>query len=97
MADVMVVAIFMAYVGFKGIMDSQIEQLNVNSKGLETIATNETNLQPGVLLFVSYVIFGLILAVILKKITFKEKFLNIPKLPIGRILRKVPPALPKKN
>ena len=80
MADVMVVAIFMAYIGFRGILDSQMTHLNVKTKNLATIATNETSLQPGVILFVWYVIFGLILGVILKKITFKEKIIDINKL-----------------
>ena len=69
MADVMVVAIFMAYIGFKGILDNQMRHLNVKTKSLATIATNETSLQPGFILFIAYVIFGLILGVILKKIT----------------------------
>lgn len=69
MADVMVVAIFMAYIGFKGILDNQMQHLNVKTKSLATIATNETSLQPGFILFIAYVIYGLILGVILKKIT----------------------------
>lgn len=80
MADVMVVAIFMAYIGFKGILDSQMDHLNVKTKNLATIATNETSLQPGVILFVWYVIFGLVLGAILKKITLKEKILDLGKL-----------------
>jgi len=85
MADVMVVAIFMAYVGFKGILDSQMQTLNVKTTSLATVATNETSLQPGVVLFVSYVLFGLVLAVILKKITYKRKIIDISKLRfIGR-------------
>jgi len=80
MADVMVVAIFMAYIGFKGILDSQLDHLNVRTKNLATIATNETSLQPGVILFVWYVIFGLILGAILKKITLKEKIIDLSKL-----------------
>ena len=69
MADVMVVAIFMAYIGFKGILENQMTHLNIKTKSLATIATNETSLQPGFILFIAYVIFGLILGVILKKIT----------------------------
>lgn len=72
MADVMVVAIFMAYIGFKGILENQMEHLNMKTKSLATIATNETSLQPGFILFIAYVIFGLILGVILKKITSEE-------------------------
>lgn len=72
MADVMVVAIFMAYIGFKGILENQMSHLNMKTKSLATIATNETSLQPGFILFIAYVIFGLILGVILKKITSEE-------------------------
>ena len=69
MADVMVIAIFMSYIGFKGILDSQLEDLNMKTKNLSSIATNETSLQPGFILFVSFVLFSLLLSVILKKIT----------------------------
>lgn len=68
MVDVLVVAIFMAYIGFDGIFDTQLENLNVQKSYLSTIATNKTSLQPGVLLFVGYVLFGLALATILRKI-----------------------------
>ena len=44
----------------------------MKTKSLATIATNETSLQPGFILFIAYVIFGLILGVILKKITSAE-------------------------
>ncbi|MCZ8285119.1 MAG: paraquat-inducible protein A [Bacteroidia bacterium] len=73
MADVMVVAIFMAYIGFKGILDNQIHNFNEKGKSLGAIGTSETSLQPGFILFIAYVIFGLILGVILKKITSEEK------------------------
>ncbi|MBT1690329.1 paraquat-inducible protein A [Dawidia soli] len=69
MADVNVVAIFMAYIGFKGILDSQLAHLNMKTDSLASISTNETSLQPGFILFVSFVLFGLILSVILQHIT----------------------------
>lgn len=72
MADVMVVAIFMAYVGFNGILDDQMQDLNVKTDMLTSIATNNTSLQPGYILFIAFVLFGLILSVILKKITKKQ-------------------------
>jgi hypothetical protein len=73
MADVMVVAIFMAYIGFKGILDSQLEFMNMDTSSLTSIATNKTALQPGFILFIAYVLFGLILSLILKKIAPKPK------------------------
>lgn len=69
MADVNVVAIFMAYIGFKGIMDSQMAHLNLQTDSLASISTNETSLQPGFILFVAFVLFGLVLSVILQHIT----------------------------
>ncbi len=72
MADVMVVAIMMTYIGFKGILDNQMKGLTMQTDSLDAIATNETSLQPGFLLFISYVIFGLILGVILKQITRQQ-------------------------
>jgi hypothetical protein len=83
MADVNVVAIFMAYIGFKGILDSQLSNLNMKTESLASISTNETSLQPGFILFVAFVLFGLILSVILQMITREEE---------GKI-----PALVEKN
>ena len=73
MADVNVVAIFMAYIGFKGILDSQLESLNMKTDSLASISTNETSLQPGFILFVAFVLFGLMLSVILQRITAVEE------------------------
>jgi len=71
MADVMVVAIFMAYIGFKGILDSEIGKMNVdmNNQYATAISTSKTSLQPGFILFIAFVLFGLILSEILKRIT----------------------------
>jgi hypothetical protein len=72
MADVNVVAIFMAYIGFKGVLDSQLSSLNMKTDSLASISTNETTLQPGFILFVAFVLFGLILSVILQRIKAPE-------------------------
>jgi hypothetical protein len=71
MADVMVVAVFMAYIGFKGILDSQVGEINagMNNQYVASIATNNTSLQPGFMLFIAFVFFGLILSGILKRIS----------------------------
>ena len=47
MADVIVVAIFMAYVAFQGILDNQLAGLNQNAETVTAITTNHTALQPG--------------------------------------------------
>jgi len=68
MADVMAVAIFMAYVGFKGVITSQLKFLDYDTEALQSITTNLTSLQPAFTLFVAFVIFGLVMSEILKRI-----------------------------
>lgn len=72
MADVTVVAIFMAYIGFNGILESQMGYLNIKSEEFTSIATNRTSLQPGYIIFVTFVLFGLALSQILKVIMEKK-------------------------
>lgn len=67
MADVMVIAIFMAYIGFNGILKSQLENLNIKTETLESISTSGTSLQPGYPLFVAFVLLGLFLSFMLEK------------------------------
>ena len=62
MADVMVVAIFMAYIGFDGIIDSQFDQLRSASQDLMILTTNGTSLQPGYYLFLTYTLLALFLS-----------------------------------
>ena len=69
MADVMVVGILMTYIGLNGILQSQLTNLNIHNSVLTTTTANNTSLQPGYFIFVSYVIFALILSYILKRIT----------------------------
>jgi hypothetical protein len=69
MADVMVVAIFMSYIGFNGILNDQMADLNLHTDGFTSIATNQTSLQPGYLIFVVFVLFSLLLSQLLKMIT----------------------------
>jgi hypothetical protein len=69
MADVTVIAVLMAYIGLNGLLDSQLAALNINSNDLTLITTNNTTLQPGYIIFISFVLYGLILSTILKAIT----------------------------
>lgn len=62
MADVIVVAIFMAYVAFQGILDNQLAGLNQNTEAVTAITTNHTALQPGFYVFVTYVVFSILLS-----------------------------------
>ncbi len=67
MADVTVVAIFIAYIGFKGVLNTQLHGINVKAKYIEIIATNDTALQPGFVVFTAFVLFGFCLSSILRR------------------------------
>lgn len=67
MADVMVVAIFMAYIGFNGIISNQLGHLNSASQELVLLTTNGTSLQPGYYLFLTYCLLALVLSEMLAK------------------------------
>ncbi|UKT65899.1 paraquat-inducible protein A [Pedobacter mucosus] len=69
MADVIVIAILMVYIGLNGLLESQLKMLNIKSDFLTVITTNNTALQPGYIIFISFVLYGLILSTILKFIT----------------------------
>jgi hypothetical protein len=62
MADVMVVAIFMAYIGFNGIISSQFDQLSSSGQELVILTTNGTSLQQGYYLFLTYTLLALFLS-----------------------------------
>lgn len=72
MADVYVIAVFMAYIGFQGILDNQLSNVNMETESLVSISTNRTSLQPGFIIFIGFVLFSLILSTILKKITSRK-------------------------
>jgi len=62
MADVMVIAIFMAYIGFNGMITGQFAQLGSSAPEVEIISTNGTSLQPGYYLFLTYTLLALFLS-----------------------------------
>ncbi len=67
MADVMVVAFFMAYIGFNGVVSSQLESIGRNAQSIEIFTTNGTQLLGGFYLFLSFCISSLILSEILTR------------------------------
>jgi hypothetical protein len=62
MADVLVVAIFMAYVGFSGLVTSQLQGIAGAGAEVEILTTNGTALQPGFYLFLGFVLASLVLS-----------------------------------
>jgi hypothetical protein len=69
MADVIVIAILMTYAGLIAPLESQLRNMNIPSGALSVITTNNTALQPGYIIFICFVLYGLILSTILKFIT----------------------------
>ena len=67
MADVLVVAIFMAYIGFNGIVGSQMDSLSQSAETVEIFTTNGTKLLGGFYLFLSFVVSSLLLSEILTR------------------------------
>jgi hypothetical protein len=65
MADVSVVAIFMAYIGFNGIIDGKLGQMNMATPGPVVLTTNGTSLQPGFYLFFAFALLAMVLTDIL--------------------------------
>ena len=66
MADVLVVAIFMAYIGFSGLVGSQLGTLARASAAVEVLTTNGTVLAPGFFLFLGFVLASLLLSTVLE-------------------------------
>ena len=66
MADVFVVAMFMAFIGFNGIIGTQLEYLKDVNKYVEVLTTNGTNLKSGFYLFVLFCLASLFLSMIIQ-------------------------------
>ena len=62
MTDVMIVAIFMAYIGFNGIISSQFGKMHSAQDEVVLLTTNGTSLQPGFYLFLGYTVLALFLS-----------------------------------
>jgi hypothetical protein len=59
MADVMVIAIFMSYIGFSGIITEQLKQIESIASSMEILTTNKSSLLTGFFFFTSFAIFSL--------------------------------------
>lgn len=65
MTDVMIIAIFMAYIGFNGIISSQLDELAADNESVMLLATNGTSLQSGFFLFFGYAMLALVFSELL--------------------------------
>ncbi|HAC16427.1 MAG TPA: hypothetical protein DCE78_10860 [Bacteroidetes bacterium] len=62
MADVMVVAIFMAYIGFSGIISEQLKDLETIVTQVDMLTTNGSSLQIGFFLFTGFAFLSLLVS-----------------------------------
>jgi Paraquat-inducible protein A len=69
MADVLVIAILMTFIGFNGIVNNTLEDLNMNNGTITSITTNNTSMQPGYIIFIGFVLYSFTLSYILKYIS----------------------------
>ncbi|HMP31750.1 MAG TPA: paraquat-inducible protein A, partial [Saprospiraceae bacterium] len=69
MADVFVVALFMAYVGFYGLITSQLDNIENNKNGFAIETLNFTHLEFGAYFFTLYCMLSIVIGVILARKT----------------------------
>lgn len=67
MADVMVIAVFMAYIGFDALVENQLGSLKGRGEPVAVLTTNATSLEPGFFLFLTFVLLGLLLSSALER------------------------------
>ena len=65
MADVFVVALFMSYIGFHGLLTSQLGGIARNETGFAIETLNYSRLAPGALFFTSYCMLSIIIGIII--------------------------------
>jgi len=72
MADVFVVAIFMSYIGFYGLLNTQLASMaggDSNSVNIETV--NYSKLSPGIIFFTLYCLFSIVMSTLIHRHTAK--------------------------
>jgi len=67
MADVFVVAMFMAYIGFYGIINAQLNEIGGNRTGYAIETLNYSRLSPGALFFTTYCVLSIITGIMIKR------------------------------
>ena len=73
MADVMVIAILMSYIGFNGIVDTQFNKMKaIVPKDVSFFTTNGTTMQMGYFIFITYVLLALVLSTYVHKVPGKK-------------------------
>ncbi len=79
MADVLVIAILMTFIGFNGIVNSTLSDLNMDNGTITSLTTNNTAIQPGYIIFIGFVFYSFALSNILKNITHLRHIIVVDK------------------
>jgi hypothetical protein len=79
MADVLVIAILMTFIGFNGIVNNTLSDLNLDNGTLTSITTNNTSIQPGYIIFIGFVLYSFTLSNILKNISHLRHIVVVDK------------------
>ena len=69
MADVMVVAMFMAYLGFNGVVNGELKELKEFATLVRIMTTNNSSLEVGFHLFAGYCLIGLLISLLIERRT----------------------------
>ncbi|MDF1695098.1 MAG: paraquat-inducible protein A [Saprospiraceae bacterium] len=72
MADVFVVAMFMAYIGFYGIITAQLGEIGNNKTGYAVETLNYSRLSPGALFFTTYCVLSIITGILINRWESKQ-------------------------
>ncbi len=67
MADVFVVAIFMSYIGFYGLLNSQLGAMAGTSESMTIETVNYSKFSPGIIFFTMYCIFSIVLSMMIHR------------------------------
>jgi hypothetical protein len=67
MADVFVVAMFMAYIGFYGIISSQLDTISNSRSGFNIETINYSSLSPGAFFFTSYTLLSICIGILINR------------------------------
>jgi hypothetical protein len=67
MADVMVVSIFMSYLGLDGVVDGELKHLKSRAEPINVITSNGTHLEVGFYLFMGFVATSFVLSILLER------------------------------
>ena len=67
MADVMVVSIFMAYIGLDGVVSHELKTFEASSAPVNIITSNGTHLEVGLFLFLGFVFTSFALAILVER------------------------------